>query len=148
MTLRFCSLFVAGMLYAFGQPVILDTPASRTFQVWLEAFNSGDEGAIKGYLQKYEPGKTPGSTLRFRRTTGGFDVIELAWGEPLYLLFRLKERNSETTAAGRIDDQRPIGKTRGCSRMYWWPLRRRLLRRGQLRQARRMANAGTRALVV
>jgi hypothetical protein len=98
----YCFL-VLGMALMLAQPAIPNTPAGRTFQAWLEAFNSGDRARFEAYYQKYEPGKSSEMMLSFRDTTGGFELLGIEQSEPLRLVFRVKERHSETTAIGKLE---------------------------------------------
>jgi hypothetical protein len=100
---RSCCFLFLGLTPAWAQPAIPNTPAGRTFQVWLEAFNSADRVRLDAYYQKYEPAKSPDSMISFRSTTGGFELLSIERSEPLHLEFRVKERRSETTAIGKLD---------------------------------------------
>jgi retinol-binding protein 3 len=86
-----------------AQPALPETPAGRTFQVWLEAFNSGDRASIDAYLHKHDPSKSLDNEMQFRGMTGGFDLLQIVKSEPLHLEFLVKERRSETTAIGKLD---------------------------------------------
>jgi hypothetical protein len=71
-----------GLTPAWAQLVIPNTPAGRTFQAWLEAFNSGDRARFDAYYQKYEPTKSADSMMTFRNTTGGFELLSIDGSEP------------------------------------------------------------------
>jgi hypothetical protein len=88
---------------AVSQPAIPDSPAGHTLKAWLEAFNSGDRQSLDAYLHKYDPSKSVDSELRFRNMTGGFVLVQILKSEPLRLEFLVKERNSETRAAGKLE---------------------------------------------
>jgi hypothetical protein len=100
---RSCCFLFLGLTPAWAQLVIPNTPAGRTFQAWLEAFNSGDRARFDAYYQKYEPTKSADTMMTFRNTTGGFELLSIERSEPLHLEFRVKERNSETTAIGKLE---------------------------------------------
>lgn len=100
---RTCSLLVLALACASAQPALPDTPAGRTFQAWLEAFNSGDRARLDAYYRKYEPSQSAESMMAFRTSTGGFELIAVDKSEPLHLEVRVKERKSETTAIGRLE---------------------------------------------
>jgi hypothetical protein len=87
----------------WAQPVIPDTQAGRAFKMWLEAFNSGERARLDAYYQKYEPDKSAEGMMSFRETTGGFDLLSIDKSEPLHIEYRVKEKNSETTALGKLD---------------------------------------------
>jgi retinol-binding protein 3 len=97
-----CFLFLA-LASAWAQPVIPDTPAGRTLTAWFEAFNSGDRARIEAFYQKYQPSQSAEGMISFRATTGGFVLLEINKSERLHLEFRVKERNSETNALGKLD---------------------------------------------
>jgi retinol-binding protein 3 len=85
------------------QPVIPDTPAGRTFNAWLEAFNSGDLAQIDAYDRKYDPSKSADDEMGFRSMTGGFQLLEIVKSEQRHVEFLLKERASDTRAIGKMD---------------------------------------------
>jgi retinol-binding protein 3 len=111
---RSCSILVLMFGTAWGQqtvpappsiaqPVIPETPAGRTFNAWLEAFNSGDRAQIDAYDHKYDPSKSVDDEMGFRSMTGGFQLLEIVKSEPLHVEFLVKERSSETRAIGKMD---------------------------------------------
>ena len=65
-------------------PTIPDTPAGRTLQAWLDAFNSGDRGRLEAYFKKYDPEKSVDSELNFRNQTGGFELVRIAQSDRLH----------------------------------------------------------------
>src|SRR5262245_65013394 len=73
------TLFVALLCLTFSlaaqTPAIPDTPAGRTLQAWLDAFNSGDRGRLEAYITKYEPAKSVDSELNFRNQMADFDLV-------------------------------------------------------------------------
>ncbi len=83
--------------------VIPTTPAGRTFQAWLDSFNSGDRALIEAYHQKYDQGKSAEDDIRFRDMTGGFELLKIMKSEPLHIEFLVKERRSTTQAMGKLD---------------------------------------------
>ncbi len=91
-------LLVAGRIFA--QTTIPDTPAGRTLQAWLDAFNSGDRAKIESYVQTYDPKDSVERMMVFRNQTGGFDVIAIESSEPLLITFRVKEKNSPRVGKG------------------------------------------------
>jgi len=100
---RACCFLVLGVAPVLAQPAIPNAPAGRTFQAWLEAFNSGDRARFEAYYQKYEPGKSSEMMISFRDSTGGFELLAIEQTEPLRLVFRVKERHSDTTAIGKLE---------------------------------------------
>jgi retinol-binding protein 3 len=102
--LGFAAILLFAAPRAWSQTsVIPDTPAGHALQAWLDAFNSGDRARIQAYLAKYEPTKTVDETLGFREQTGGFDLIGIDESDRLHIEFRVKEKASATTAAGKIE---------------------------------------------
>jgi hypothetical protein len=101
------TLFVALLCLTFSlaaqTPTIPDTPAGRTLQAWLEAFNSGDRGRLEAYLAKYEPAKSVDSELGFRNQTGGFDLVRIINSDRLRIEFQVKEKAGPTNAVGKIE---------------------------------------------
>src|SRR5262249_17609072 len=100
-------LFVALLCLTFSlaaqTPTIPDTPAGRTLQAWLDAFNSGDRGRLEAYLKKYEPEKSVDSELNFRNQTGGFELVGIAQSDRLRIEFQVKEKAGPTNAVGKIE---------------------------------------------
>lgn len=94
---------ILGLGSAWAQPAIPDTPAGRTFEAWLEAFNSGDQARLAAYYKKHEPGRSAERMMGFRKRTGGFDLLAITRSEPLRIEFRVKERNSETVGLGALE---------------------------------------------
>jgi hypothetical protein len=101
---RFVSLLLFPAVCAWPQaPAIPDTPAGHTLQAWFDAFNSGDNARMQAYLAKYEPDKPLEQQVAFRNQTGGFELLGIDKNERLHIEFRVKEKNSATTAVGKID---------------------------------------------
>jgi retinol-binding protein 3 len=103
MFFRACLVLVLGLATAWAQATIPNTPAGLTFKAWLEAFNSGDRALMEAYYSKHDPSKKVEDELEFRKMTGGFQLLQVIKSEPLHLEFMVKERASETRAAGKID---------------------------------------------
>src|SRR5215813_13891101 len=83
-------------------PAIPDTPAGRTLQAWLDAFNSGERARLEAYITKYEPAKSLDSELNFRDQTGGFELVRIAQSDRLSIEFQVKEKAGPTNAVGKI----------------------------------------------
>jgi hypothetical protein len=101
----FCTLLIqllVGVCLASGQTSIPDTPAGHTLQAWLDAFNSGDRTKIENYVKTIEPSQNADGMIGFRGRTGGFDLLSIESSEPLQIRFRVKEKNSSTTATGDL----------------------------------------------
>jgi hypothetical protein len=95
-------LFLTFSLSSAQTPAIPDTPAGRTLQAWLDAFNSGDRERIQAYLAKYEPEKSVDPQVNFRNQTGGFELLGIDKSDRLQIEFRVKEKASPTNAVGKI----------------------------------------------
>jgi len=96
-----CAL-VLGLHAASAEVTIPDTPAGRTMNAWLEAFNSGDRTRLDDYYKKYEPEKHADDIMDFRNRVGGFELVSIEKSEPLRIVFLLKERNSEMRALAKL----------------------------------------------
>ncbi len=112
MFLRSCLVFFLGLACYAQQPpsqipaippTIPTTPAGRTFQAWLDSFNSGDRASIEAYHTKYDQGKSAEDEIHFRDMTGGFELLKIMKSEPLHIEFLVKERHSNTQGLGKLD---------------------------------------------
>ncbi|HEY2038033.1 MAG TPA: S41 family peptidase [Edaphobacter sp.] len=92
----------------YGQTSIPSTPAGRTLQAWLDAFNSGDRDKIDAYVKNIDKANSVDGMMSFRQQTGGFDLLSIESSEPLHIRFRVKEKGGATNALGNLivkDDQ-------------------------------------------
>lgn len=97
-----CLVVCASLAASAQQPAIPGTPAGRTLQAWLGAFNSGDRTKIENYVKTIDPSQNADGMIGFRGHTGGFDLLSIDSSEPLQIRFRVKERNSDTTGIGDL----------------------------------------------
>ena len=97
-----CLVVCAALGASAQQPAIPGTPAGRTLQAWLDAFNSGDRTKIKNYVKTIDPSQNADGMIGFRGHTGGFDLLSIDSSEPLRIRFRVKEKNSDTTGIGDL----------------------------------------------
>jgi retinol-binding protein 3 len=95
-------LFI-GLPVAAAQQTIPETPVGHTFKAWLDAFNSGDRAVEEKYLHTYDPTRSLDQEMQFRGMTGGFVIVQIIKSDPLRLEVMVKERNSETTAVGKME---------------------------------------------
>ena len=103
MSFKLLVLVSMGCAMAQAQPVIPDTPAGRTLNAWMEAFNSGDRARLVAYHAKHEPEGSVDRSVSFREQTGGFDLLAIELSERLHIEFRVKEKGRATEALGKID---------------------------------------------
>ncbi|HTW47785.1 MAG TPA: S41 family peptidase [Acidobacteriaceae bacterium] len=96
------ALLLGSLATLAQQTAIPDTPAGHTLQAWLDAFNSGDRAKIENYVKTIDPTQDTDGLIDFRGHTGGFDLLSIASSEPLHIVFRVKEKNSDTTAIGDL----------------------------------------------
>jgi hypothetical protein len=95
----------------YGQTPIPATPAGRTLQAWLNAFNSGDREKVDAYVKSIDKANSVDGIIGFRQQTGGFDLLSIESSEPLHIRFRMKEKGGPTNAFGNLivkDGQPPI----------------------------------------
>ena len=114
--LRLVMFFLVFVGTGRAQVNVPDTPAGRTLQAWLDAFNSADRAKIEIYTKTIDHNQSVDGMLGFRNGIGGFDLMSIESSEPLHIRFRVKEKNSETTALGSLivkDGQPPTVETFG-----------------------------------
>lgn len=110
------TLIVFGMGLGISEVPIPNTPAGKTLQAWLEAFNSGDRAKMVAYVKTIDHQQNVDNMVSFRSVTGGFGLLAIESSNPLHIRFRLKERDSETQALGDItvkDGQPPTVESFG-----------------------------------
>jgi len=76
-----------------AQVNVPDTPAGRTLQAWLDAFNSADRSKIETYIKTIDHKQSVDGMLGFRNGTGGFDLVSIESSESLHIV-------GETTGGG------------------------------------------------
>jgi hypothetical protein len=82
---------------------IPSTPAGDALRTWLDTFNSGDSTRIATLMRSSGTDFPIGMELRFRRSTGGFDLLSIERSEPRHIEFFVRERAGPTTALGELD---------------------------------------------
>jgi|CZKL01.1.fsa_nt_gi hypothetical protein len=113
---KMSTLWLLAVSCAMAQTSIPGTPAGRTLQSWLDAFNSGDRAKMQVYVNTMDHTQSVDDLMSFRNSTGGFDLLAIESSEPLQIRFRVKERGSNTTALGNLvvkDGQPPTVDTFG-----------------------------------
>jgi peptidase S41-like protein len=114
--LRVAVFLLVAIGFCHAQVNIPDTPAGRTLQSWLDAFNSADRARIETYVKTIDHNESVDGMMAFRNNTGGFDLLSIESSEPLHVRFRVKEKGGETTALGSLtvkDGQPPTVETFG-----------------------------------
>jgi len=96
-----------GMLPAWSQVTIPDSPAGRALSMWLQAFNSGDSDRMQEYFKRYRPGEPFGIEPQFRIRTGAFDLLSITRSEQLHIEFLVKGTADGITALGHLDVKDP-----------------------------------------
>ncbi len=94
---RLVVLLCLGAGCGLAQTTVPDTPAGRTLQALLDAFNSGDRAKIETYVKTRDPARNVAGMMELRSQTGGFDLVEIDSSVPLHVRFRLKERGGHST---------------------------------------------------
>jgi retinol-binding protein 3 len=100
--LRLAIVLLGAAGIACGQAKVPDTPAGRTLQAWLTAFNSGDRAQMENYARTIDHNETADNLMAFRNQTGGFDLVSADTVDPLHIRFQVKEKNSDTHAVGTL----------------------------------------------
>jgi Peptidase family S41/N-terminal domain of Peptidase_S41 in eukaryotic IRBP len=77
-----------------------DTPAGRTLQAFLDAFNSGARDRIDAYVKQYDPANNTDGLVSFSGQTGGFNFISVVESTPERLTFRVHGRGDGIDAYG------------------------------------------------
>jgi D-alanyl-D-alanine carboxypeptidase len=102
--LRLLSIVAATLTPAAAEPVkVPETPAGQAFSGWQKAFNAGDPALLAAVFERFVEPRPVQAALRFRRTTGGFDLLKVVASSPTHLSVLLQERLSDRVAAGDMD---------------------------------------------
>ena len=112
----FAALLLFGITPAICEVAIPDTPAGKTLQAWLDAFNSGQRAKIENYIKTIDHQQNADGMTSFRAMTGGFELLSIESSEPLRIRFTVKEKQSDTHAIGSIlvkDGQPPTVESFG-----------------------------------
>jgi hypothetical protein len=114
---RLLLLMLVGIGGGFGQTTAVpDTPAGKTLQEWLDAFNSGDRAKLEQYIKTVDPSENVDGMMEFHNFTGGFELLSIESSEQLRIRFRAKEKDTPIMVLGdlRVRDVQPpvVGKFR------------------------------------
>ena len=84
------------------QAVFPDTPAGHQLQAWLAAFNRGDAGSYRQFIEKNFPSRLQqidqdigSGGFNLRDMTGGFDLRKVEESSPTRLVALVQERGSD-----------------------------------------------------
>lgn len=83
-------------------PSIPDTPAGHALSGWLEAFNSGDRTALESFEKAHAPWLSIDGQMQLHGRTGGYDLLTIEQSDPLWIVFRAKERTGSARIVGRL----------------------------------------------
>jgi hypothetical protein len=77
-----------------------ETPAGRTLQAFLDAFNSGNHDRIAAYVKEYDPENNADQLTSFSSQTGGFTLVSIVQSKPDKLSFMVHGRADNIDAYG------------------------------------------------
>jgi len=77
-----------------------DTPAGRTLQAFLDAFNTGNHDRIAAYVKEYDPANNADQLTSFSSQTGGFTLLSIVQSKPDRLSFMARGRGDNIEAYG------------------------------------------------
>ena len=83
-------------------PSIPDTPAGHALSGWLEAFNSGDRSTLESFEKAHAPWLSLDVQMQLHGRTGGYDLLSIEQSDPLWIVFRAKERVGSAQIVGRL----------------------------------------------
>ncbi len=112
----FAALLTCGIAPIWCEVAIPDTPAGKTLQAWLDAFNSGERAKLENYVKTIDHQQNADGMTSFRAMTGGFELLSIESSGPLRIRFTVKEKQSDTHAIGSIlvkDGQPPTVESFG-----------------------------------
>ena len=79
-----------------------DTPAGRTLQAFLAAFNTRDHDRIAAYVKEYDPDENAEGLTSFSNQTGGFTLVSIVHSAPDKLTFLVHGRGDNIDAYGTL----------------------------------------------
>lgn len=83
-------------------PSMPDTPAGHALGEWLEAFNGGDRAAFESFAKAHAPWLPLDGEMRRRERTGGYELLSITRSDPLWIVFRIRERAGSAEIVGRL----------------------------------------------
>jgi hypothetical protein len=93
-------LVAVSQLGAGADASIPDTPAGRTLQAFLDAFNSGNHDRIAAYIKEYDPEKNVDDLASFSSESGGFMLVSIVHSAQDQLSFMVRGRGDKMDAYG------------------------------------------------
>ena len=78
------------------------TPAGRTLQAFLDAFDSGDLAKLQAYIKEYASPEPAAGLQAFSNQTGGYDLLSIRTSTPDNITFMVKGRTDHLTAFGSL----------------------------------------------
>ncbi|HXJ89624.1 MAG TPA: serine hydrolase domain-containing protein [Candidatus Binatia bacterium] len=94
---RLLTALVAICAVCLAQPRFPNSAAGRQCAAWLDSFNRGDSNAHREFLEKNFPSQISklDREMRFRQTTGGFDLKKVEESTPTKIVVLVQERESD-----------------------------------------------------
>jgi len=83
-------------------PVIPDSRAGHTLELWLDAFNSGERARIETFRNAHASWVDLDWLMKARAATGGYRLLAIESSQQTDIIFRMKERISTNETIGRI----------------------------------------------
>ena len=83
-------------------PIIPDTPAGHALAQWLSVFNSGDRAKFQSFEDAHAPGWALDEELAARARSGGYDLLSVDRADPLWIVFRVKDRANSVQSVGNL----------------------------------------------
>lgn len=79
-----------------------DTPAGHALTEFLEAVNSGDRARQESFLEAWPSRLSVEDVEEWRRSSGGYDLLEVRSSDPTNVYFRIRQRSRDVQEAGRL----------------------------------------------
>lgn len=92
-------LALAGDRTAVSVP---DTPAGHALGSWLRVFNGGDGTRIDSFDEVHYPWWPLDDAMALRARSGGYDLLSIASGGELWIIFRARTRSGGSRILGKL----------------------------------------------
>jgi retinol-binding protein 3 len=83
-------------------PIVPDTPAGHALAEWLSVFNGGERARFQSFEKAHAPGWALDEELAARARTGGYDLLSVDRADPLWIVFRVKDRANSVQSVGYL----------------------------------------------